>query len=65
MNQDSARSPRLPVLSLVEAIATPAAAVRPDRVREARTRVEGGYYDRADVRRALVAALLDQLVASS
>ncbi len=65
MNQDSNRSPRLAVLSLVEAIGTPAAAVRADRVRAARARVDGGYYDRIDVRRALVAALLDQLVASS
>ena len=65
MNRNSDRSPRPAVLSLVEAMAAPGAHVRPDRVRAARARIDGGYYDRGDIRRALVAALLDELVPSS
>ncbi len=65
MNRNDDRSPRPAVLSIVTATATCAAGVRPDRVREARARIEGGYYDRAAVRRALVAALIDELVPTS
>ena len=62
MNRNSDRSPRPAVLSLVAAIADPAAPVRPDRVREARERIAEGYYDREDVQRALAEALLAELV---
>jgi len=65
MSRNDDRSTRLAILSLVDAIAEPAARVRPDRVREARARIAGGYYDRADVRRALAEALLVELVPSS
>lgn len=65
MNRNDDRSPRPAVLSLFAASSTPGGDVRPDRVREARARIEGGYYDRAAVRRALVAALLDELVPTS
>ena len=36
-----------------------------ERVREARARIEGGYYDRADVRRALAEALLVEFAPTS
>jgi hypothetical protein len=65
MSRHDDRSPRTAILSLVDAIAESAAAVRPDRVRAARARIASGYYDRADVRRALAEALLVELVPSS
>ena len=65
MSRNDDRTHRQPILSLVEAIAEPAARVRPERVREARARIAGGYYDREDVRRALAQALLVELVPSS
>ena len=52
------------VLRLVpEGDESPAPTLRPDRVAQARERIHGHYYDRADVRRALVEALLVELAA--
>jgi len=52
------------VLSLVPGSA-PAAdpRVRPERIAQARERIRRGYYDRGDVRRALVEALLVEFAA--
>ena len=51
-------------LALVPAPGTTAApTLRPDRIARARERIRGDYYDRADVRRALVEALLVEIAA--
>lgn len=65
MSRNADRSTRPAVLTLVSALADPAAPVRPDRVREARARIAAGHYDRADVQRALAVALLAELASTS
>jgi len=64
MNRRSDRSPRPAVLSLVTVLGEPVAHVRPNRVREVRERIAGGYYDRAEVRLILAEVLLVELAAA-
>jgi len=64
MSRHDDQTNRVPLLSLVDASES-AVPVRPERVREARARIEGGYYDRADVRRALAEALLVEFAPTS
>ena len=52
-----------PKLSLVRGgrLAEPETPVRWARVREARSRITAGYYDRPDVRERVLAAVLDEI----
>lgn len=61
--RDDLSSPRVS-LSLVPA-SSPATdpRVRPERIAQARERIRRGYYDRPDVRRALVEAMIAEFAA--
>ena len=62
--RDDARTPQAAPLTLVPAPpAGTEARLDPERVAVARERIERRYYDRADVRRALVEALLVEFAA--
>jgi len=64
MDRRDERSKSPAVLSLVEVLDARREAVRPERVREARAKIDSGYYDRPDVRRALAEALRVELIPS-